>query len=478
MIRVLGQTAAAICAGALLLLPCASPALAAGPATETILHSFSGPEGAHPLGGVIIAADAAQYTSDPRLLGTAFSGGGGLGTIFSIQHGIFTDLHDFVPSEGKFPWAGVTQGPDGTLYGTLSNGGDRSQSRDGYGSVYAMSPAGQVRVVHQFHGPEGGVPQAPVTLDGAGDLLGTAKYGGRIGYAGTLYKITPDGTATALVDFSKGGCIEPIAPVTFDAAGNIAGTAWMDKQQPFGCVWTYSPGGTFTELHAFDNSKQTGREPRGGVTPAADGSLYGTNYYTGNFDPGTLYQIAADGTETVLHRFKCATDGGYPFGSLVSDGHGLLFGTASGCGAGGSGVVFSYDTVKKIFTTIYAFGQDKQNDGFLPIGPLSIDAQGNLYGTTEYGGDDNLGIVFKITRYGGSIGQGGGRRWRCRPAHGWRRTLSPPRNRPTCPWRAQAGHGQRAARPAPGRTGWGRGPPAGCTSGRAARHRSAPGRQR
>ena len=98
----------------------------------------------------------------------------------------------------------------------------------------------------------------------------------------------------------------------------------------------------------------------------------------------------------MLHHFRCGADGGYPNGAVLSDGKGTLYGTAASCGTGGGGVVFSYDTVKGAFRVVRAFSNN-QTDGYLSIGQLAMDQQGNIYGVTEYGGGDNLGTVFEIT---------------------------------------------------------------------------------
>ena len=232
-------------------------------ATEVILHSFSGPDGAHPLGGVIVVKGV--------LYGTAYSGGTDLGVVFKIEGGAFSVIHDFKSSEGKFPEAGLTEGGDGMFYGTLSGGGNTGGSKKNDGAVFSMTQAGDVTVLHKFTGPEGAEPVGPVSIDAAGNLIGTTFAGGQ-GVAGTLYKVAPDGTTTALVDFSTTKCEGGLAPVTFNKAGDIFGTTWMNAQRPVGCVFKYDTHGQFTVLHSFDNGLG-GREPRAGVSIDAAGNF-------------------------------------------------------------------------------------------------------------------------------------------------------------------------------------------------------------
>jgi len=167
---------------------------------------------------------------------------------------------------------------------------------------------------------------------------------------------------------------------------------------------------TFTVLYNFTGSPD-GASPTGSLIQDSAGNLYGTTYYGGASNNGTVFKVDTSGTETVLYNFcsvsNCA-DGANPSGSLIQDSAGNLYGNASGGGANlFSGVVFKVDT-SGTETVLYNFcSVSNCADGANPSGRLIHDSAGNLYGTTYYGGDffgcnvgSGCGVVFKLDTSG------------------------------------------------------------------------------
>jgi uncharacterized repeat protein (TIGR03803 family) len=256
----------------------------------------------------------------------------------------------------------------------------------------------------------GETPSGSLLLDGAGNLFGTTESGGADGY-GTVFKLTANGTETVLYSFKgwvagDGGV--PLAGVAADSEGNFYGTTMMGGSivNGTGCncgtVFKIAPDGSETILHSFAGVQGgDGANPRAGVLLDSSGALYGTTFEGGtNPDSyGTVFKIAADGTYSMLHSFRSqnAGDGACPYAGLIMDGAGNLYGTTTEYGASDAGTVFE---VKPDGTEVvlYSFGSTGDySDGDAPMGSLIADGKGNLYGTTASGGGgEGWGVVFKL----------------------------------------------------------------------------------
>ncbi|HEX4080649.1 MAG TPA: choice-of-anchor tandem repeat GloVer-containing protein [Rhizomicrobium sp.] len=204
---------------------------------------------------------------------------------------------------------------------------------------------------------------------------------------------------TVLHDFAgpPGDGSYPYNNVTFDGAGNLYGAANLGGSANAGVIFEIAPDGTETVLYSFDGAAG-GSDPNAGVTiDPSTGDLYGTTTFGGSDacrnGCGVLYELASDGTYTVLRTFNEDTDGRYPAGQLLRDKKGNLFGIATSGGPDSGGTVFEYSAKGK-FTVLHAFAG---SDGFEPQGNLIQDSAHNLYGVTFSGGADNYGTVFKIT---------------------------------------------------------------------------------
>jgi len=313
--------------------------------TETVLHTFRGPDGGRP---------AARLTLDEagNLYGMTMEGGRGCevgcGTVFRLApDGTETVLHSFRNNrrDGQHPTSGVIMDAAGNLYGTTPGGGNKGCGLHGCGVVFKIAPDETETLIHLFGAAgDGATPSSGLIMDNAGNFYGSAEEGGSAG-GGTIFKLAPDGTETELYSFRGGSDGEsPSGDLVMDQAGNLYGTTvlggnGMGCSVNGGCgtVFKLSPNGTETVLYAFKGGND-GYEPLTGVIADAAGNLYGTtpkggDPHCGNHQGcGTVFQIAPDGTETLLYAFFKNHQGRDPFAGLVADKNGNLFGTTVGGG--------------------------------------------------------------------------------------------------------------------------------------------------
>jgi uncharacterized repeat protein (TIGR03803 family) len=251
---------------------------------------------------------------------------------------------------------------------------------------------------------DGAAPDAGLIMDSAGNLYGTTFGGGQTGY-GTVFKITAAGAETIVYSFAGGATdgATPRSNLLLDSAGNLYGSTYYGGTNNDGTVFKISPTGTETVLHSFAGGATDGMNAQGGLVMDGAGNLYGTTNYGGANQIGTVYQITPAGTESLLYSFNINT-GGNPNGSLILDNAGNLYGTAVNNGGNGigSGAVYRLTPAGAI-TDLYPFMgsfSGTANTGTNPWGSLIMDSAGNLYGTTYVGGTNNMGTVFKISATG------------------------------------------------------------------------------
>ena len=279
-----------------------------------------------------------------------------------------------------------------------------------------QGPASQAHetILYSFKGGnDGKQPWAALTAGADGNFWGTTTLGGGGSCfsgkgCGTIFRLAADGSESVPYAFG-GGCDgeEPHANLTADQSGDFYGTTVFGGDcsgSGFGTVFELTAGGTEKIIRAFQGvSVGDGDAPYGPVIFDGSGNLYGTTAgggISGCGSPGcgTVFKIAPDGTESIIYAFRDGTDGAAPQGGLLSDGAGNFFGTA---GAGGNLACNPPDgcgTVFKIasngtFSALYAF--QGGTDGEFPESTLVADGSGNLYGTTFLGGL-GYGTVFKL----------------------------------------------------------------------------------
>jgi len=386
----------------LMLLP-----LNAAHARFKVLHAFaSGSDGDQPIAGLLIDSSGNLYGTTQDGGEPA-----GYGTVFKITpDGTETVLHSFCQPprclDGALPSGGLIEDGTGNLYGTAF------ESCGGFGCVYKLAPDGTETMLYSFGGGnDGGYPKSDLIMDKAGNLYGTTMGGaGCIAYGcGTVFKLAPDGTKTLLHGFIGGSDgWNPQGGVIRDKAGNLYGTTWAGGGtgcDGLGCgtVFKLAPDGTETVLYAFQGGSD-GANSSADLMMDDSGNLYGTTFDGGRSGCngqgcGTVFKLAPDGTETVLYAFTGGSDGGGPAAGLIKDSAGNLYATTEFEGAYGYGTVFMLapdgtETVLHSFTG--------GSDGAFPLGRLAKDKHGHLVGTATQGGVDNYpngyGTVFRLKK--------------------------------------------------------------------------------
>jgi uncharacterized repeat protein (TIGR03803 family) len=254
-------------------------------------------------------------------------------------------------------------------------------------------------VLHSFKGvPDGVDPRSDLMLDAkSGSIYGTTFEGGAYGY-GAVFKVDNGMAETVLYSFcAVASCDDGTAPsgrIVRDVAGNIYGATAGGGAYNYGSVFQLDKGDVETVLYSF-TGRADGYAVNGGLVRDAAGNLYGTTYFGGSSDYGTVFRVDRAGKKIVLHSFG-GSDGAYPDADLLRDTRGNLYGTTSMGGSHSSGTVFKLDA-KTNFTVLYDF---TGTDGYLSAGTLIMDVAGNLYGTTLAGGLYGRGNAFRLSRTG------------------------------------------------------------------------------
>jgi len=358
--------------------------------TFTVLYNFTGyPFGADPIAGLV--RDMAG-----NLYGTTFyNGGGGYGVVFKLDTtGKETILYRFFRGhDGENPVAGLILDAKGNLYGDTTAGG---YSR--YGVVFKVAPSGKETVLHSFVGgtKDGCYPYGSLLMDKAGNLYGTTEECGASGY-GVVFKLGKNGRKTLLHSFAGGatdGQNPDLASLLLDAHSNLYGVTYRGGVSGEGVVYRLSKTGTLTLLHSFSGGASDGCFPLGTPVMDTNGNLFGTTNSCGSSGHGIVWELSRTGQYIVLHNFAGgASDGCYPDSGVNLDAAGNLYGTTQYCGSSNDGVVFKVDTGGHE-TVLHNF---VSGDGIDPYAGVILDAAGNLYGTASEGGSNGYGTVFEIT---------------------------------------------------------------------------------
>jgi len=314
-----------------------------------------------------------------------------------------TVLYSFAAEPASTNPNGLVRDTKGNLYGTTYGEGNGTSC----GIVFKITPAGTETVLHSFTGGTDGCGPffGSLVRDSEGNLYGATSSGGSTacgGYGcGTVFKVTAKGAENVLYAFTGGTDGDfPIAGLVRDKEGNLYGTTDLGGTSGCGTVFELTATGTETVLHSFTAGADGAYPYTGGLIRDEKGNLYGTTWYggaasaCGDSGCGTVFEVTPTGTETVLFIFS-GVDGVAPNG-LVRDAEGNLYGTTSGGGLG-SGTVFEL-TKKGAETTLYSF--TGAPDGATPFVGLVRDPEGNLYGTTVDGGALGHGTVFEVTPAG------------------------------------------------------------------------------
>ena len=420
--------------------------------TLTTLVNFNGTNGANPQASLAVGPGGSIY-------GTTEYGGtnGNFGTVFAVTtDGAFTTLLQFGGTNGAWPRDAVTVGPDGHLYGTTSFGGNPSGDLSG-GSIFELTTNGLLTALVRLadlSNTNGARPYAGLTLGPDGNFYGTTTEGGT-NNNGTVFQVTTNGTLallaripgiqfqistnpqgyeyvayttnnwtnsastkvsngtlTTLYSFStltnsiNADGVGAQAGLTLGPDGNFYGTAYGGGANGYGTVFKVTTNGTFTTLVSF--SGNTGVSPQAALMQGPGGSLYGTTQSGGTSGYGTVFKITDGGALTTVVNFDRANDGANPQAGLIPGPGGNFYGTASGGGtnllylgnnaynAVSDGTVFEL-TTNGIFSCWHI---STAPTGPIPPGELALGLDGNLYGTTTYGGISNDGTIFQVKTNG------------------------------------------------------------------------------
>jgi uncharacterized repeat protein (TIGR03803 family) len=359
----------------------------ANAASETVIYSFQG-----------TAQDGHTPDSDltkvgAYLYGTAI-GTSKAGLVFRIKPGASaTVIHNFKRNTGYEPDSGLLAvGQE--LYGTTESGGGGTcgNGKSGCGTLYALAlPKNYSDLVNFQSG--NGFPSGGLSTDGS-TLYGAAIGSYENGDVGTVYSVTPTGTVSVIYNFNDNGSdgFSPYAAPT-SLNGTLYGTTYEGGTHGVGTVYSIAPNGTETILHSFSGAGD-GAYPAGRLL-SLNGNLYGTTqgeYGNNNNGYGSVFEITPNGTYTVLHEFTAKADGSVPNGDLAVLNN-VIYGTTREGKTPSLGTVFSI-AMDGTFNTIYTF-KGYPDDGSQPLAGLLSDGK-LLYGTTGGGGSKGLGTIFTI----------------------------------------------------------------------------------
>jgi uncharacterized repeat protein (TIGR03803 family) len=397
--------AAPICAALLVLM-----ASAHSGAQEKAIFTFSYAEGESPRAGLTIDAKGNLYGT------TAFGGAHGGGAVFELspeENGDWTEktVYSFGAflGDAREPLAGVVLDSEGRLYGTTFGGGKQT-----YGTVFRLTPHAvggwTEEVLYSFDASttDGASPWGGVVLDSKGNVYGTT-YGGGTHGGGTFFELTAKATGEwtektlhSFTNTTPDDGYEPRGDLIFDKEGNLYGTTYSGGEFSLGTAFELSPeaGGSWKEklIYSFGSSYTEPWNPQAGLVFDAKGNLYGTTNSGGSpcDSCGTVYELSpgADGkwTAKALHSFATGTkDGQSPEGSVVFDSQGNLYGTTFYGGADRHGIVFELTPGTAASWTEKVLHSFSEEDGY-PLCGMVRDKAGNLYGTTSSGD----GTIFEI----------------------------------------------------------------------------------
>jgi uncharacterized repeat protein (TIGR03803 family) len=397
---------------------CSAGGAGSTPAFVTLHRFTGGADGGQPEAGLIQGLDGNLYGT------TEVGGAANFGVVFKLDAtGKETVLHSFMGgADGAHPRAGLVLDSAGNLYGTTFEGGagpcnqqypnSRGATPLTCGIVFKLDASGTESVLHSFTGePDGANPSAGLVLDATGNLYGTTSYGGTLGF-GMVFKLDASDVESVLHSFTSSDGANPSAALIQDAEGNLYGTTSRGGTFGSGTVFKLDTTSTETVLYSFMGAPTDGANPAAGLVRDATGNLFGTTVAGGDLcyiiahtpptpstfvNCGIVFRLDTTGKETLLYRFTGPPDGAIPRAGLVLDAAGNLYGTTSQGGAGsciilsggetdnlGCGSIFKLDPNGNE-TVLFSFSGAAGTD-WGPQASLTLDAAGNLFGTTSRGG--------------------------------------------------------------------------------------------
>ena len=382
----------------ILFLLCAATAIALPAQTFTTLVNFNGTNGSLPLeyGSLTQGLDGSLYGS------TGQGGSNSQGTVFKVTlDGILTTVYSFCAQadcvDGSSPAGVLIQATNGDFYGTTRFSAANTNCITGCGTFFRLTPGGTLITLYSFTGgDDGAYPLYGVIQAPNGNFYGTTSAAGALPACygigcGTVFKVTPGGTLTTLHSFFSYDGSSPVALIEVPS-GIFYGATLSGGLYQYGTIFQITPTGTLTMLDNFEGTDGYG--PNSLIQGDNWSFFYGTTGQGGANDCGTVFKMNATGTLTKLHSFN-GTDGSSPT-ALIQATDGNFYGTAVTGGnnscSGGCGTIFKI-TSRGSLTVLHAFSG---SDGAEPTG-LVQDTNGTFYGTTTGGGTSNDGTVFSLS---------------------------------------------------------------------------------
>ena len=310
----------------------------------------------------------------------------------------YTDLYNLGSNAGdpaNPQWIGLfAQGRDGNLYSTSTDGGLNNNNE---GTIFQLSPSGSMTPLWSFDGNNktnsGIYPYSGLTLGTDGNFYGTTYEGGSSSNAGTVFKVTTSGKITTLYTFGGFNCCVYAAPIQgFD--GNYYGTTSNGGGEVFGTVYKMTPAGKVTFIYTFPGT--SGLAYPMAVTLGTDGNFYGTALGGGANKFGGVFKITPGGKLTVLYSFKGTPDGETPKGTIIQASDGTFYGTTEAGGANGFGSIYKM-TPAGALTILRSFSES-DGLGIHPLAGLVQATDGNFYGVAP--SNTSSGVLFQLSSTG------------------------------------------------------------------------------
>jgi uncharacterized repeat protein (TIGR03803 family) len=355
------------------------------------LYDFVQLTGGHPKGNLTLGAGN-------KLVGNTYDGGpANYGSVFTINTNgtnySSTGIYDFF-GVGANPFGGLLfSSSQNKYYGLTSNGGNTSN-----GMLVSVDITNfDLSAVLSFNdaGIDGGFPIGGITKGNNGRVYGTSSKGGANGF-GTAYQLDANGNSFVKVaEFNGSTGSDPRGELVETNAGKFIGMSYDGGSFNFGCIYEIDATLPFpsTPIQKLAFSSGLGTYPKGGIIKANNGKYYGLTSTGGVNNNGVLFEYNPITNNYIKrHEFASLISGSSPIGNLVQAANGSLYGVTSSGGANGGGVIFKYNPTDSTFAKVYDF---TNNNGISPEGGLAYNPTSNLfYGMTKLGGANGKGVIF------------------------------------------------------------------------------------